>query len=356
VTPFLRALGWTSQQTTLLEGIALSADSTVGRIVGQHRREWDVAMEDGTERASLAGKRWSGSVDHALHVQPVAGDWVAVRRPVENGALVIEQILPRTTTLERGQAGRNGQGQVVVANVNWVAVVVACVEAGTSEHTEHRSLNPRRIERYLTAIDAGGASPVVVLNKADLAPAPAELRAKMAERLGGIPVVLASAVSPTGLSELAGLFAAGQTIGFVGLSGVGKSSLINAMIERLALRTAEARVKDGRGRHTTTHRELVATESGVLLIDTPGMREFSLGQATVADLDAFTDIAVRSIDCRFRDCGHGEEPGCAVREAVLRGELALDRVRHYRDLWVEIREGERLQREKNGPRRPRTSR
>lgn len=314
-----------------------SPEPLLGRVLGVHRRFWDVATESETTRVTLAGKRWSAGKDARKdEAQPTVGDWVLLRREPSTAALVIEHVLPRRSVLSRNRVAVRGQNQAVAANIDLLAVVVACAHQGTTDHVAERSMNPRRIERYLTAARAGNVSPIVVLNKCDLDPAH-ETRARELEQRLGVPVVPTHTTSRPGLEPLILRLEARRTVALVGLSGVGKSSIVNQLLGEEAQRVAAERTDDARGRHTTTHRELFTTAAGFLLIDTPGMREFGLGDAEAEDLTAFEDVERIGAACRFRDCAHGKEPGCAVRAAVASGALEEDRVESYVTLVAELR-------------------
>lgn len=310
-----------------------------GRVVGQHRREWDVVTAEGSTRAVLAGKRWDperGMV--SADAQPTVGDWVAVR---PGAPPVIETILNRRTSLSRTSLAKRGAKQVLVANIDIVAVVSAFAHPDADDFASQRSLSARRIERYLTAIKKGGADSLVLLNKSDLDPSSSTLAMKLEERLGDCPVLAVNCASPVGLEPLRKRLTTGTTIGFIGLSGVGKSSIVNTLLGRDAQKVGAERQKDARGRHTTTHRELFLAEEGFILIDTPGMREFALVGAEEADLEAFSDIAALARSCQFRDCSHESEPGCKVVRAKTSGSLDADRLESYQILRKELADLER---------------
>jgi ribosome biogenesis GTPase len=285
------------------------------RVVVQQRGVLTVAAAGGERPAEVGGRLFRDSGPGGL---PVAGDWVAVR----GGR--IDAVVARRTVFVRRAADEDAVSQVVAANVD-VALVVAALPA----------LNARRLERYATAAWDSGATPVVVLTKADLAP---DLGAAFAEAAGaapGVEVLATSAVTGEGLDELRALLAPNRTGALLGVSGAGKSSLLNRLLgeERLAVAAIRS---DGRGRHTTTHRELVPLPGGGLVLDTPGMRELGLW-ADESSLDTtFDDVTSLAADCRFSDCAHESEPGCAVLEAVETGALAPERLEAYRKLGREL--------------------
>lgn len=354
----LKDLGWTDADEAALRAEDAGPELWVARVVGQHRREYDVRREQGVVRAVLAGKRWAKNDElETLEIQPVVGDWVLCRSgPGSDAAPIVERVLKRRTLLARGAAGRNGKGQVVAANIDWIVVVAAFTAEDARESVQKRSLNPRRIERYLTAIQAGGARSLVLLNKCDLSERAEETLTELRARLPGTLLLLLSTKTGRGRTELEQLFRPRETVGFVGLSGVGKSSIVNFLTQTAALPTQPARAKDGRGRHTTTHRELFETEHGFLLIDTPGMREFSLADADEEDLSVFDDVVGWAAECRFGDCTHWHEPGCRVRRAVDEGQLAPERLASFQALRAEMAEKRRLVREKRAPLKARPKR
>jgi ribosome biogenesis GTPase len=234
---------------------------------------------------------------------------------------------------------QGSRAQTLAANVDLCCIVCALSDAA-DVHAQQRALNPRRIERYLTMSRASRVPAVVLINKADvLSPeAAAQRRAELVERLPDARVLLVSAHTGLGLEELNAELPVGTSAALLGSSGVGKSSLVNALLGSEALRVGAERAEDTRGRHTTTERHLLPLPSGASLIDTPGMRELALWADADSDLSEspFDDIAALARDCHFRDCGHQREPGCAVQAAVERGELAAERLEHAHKLEREL--------------------
>jgi ribosome biogenesis GTPase len=256
--------------------------------------------------------------------RPAVGDWVAVR--TDGSSHVIEGLLPRRSLFTRKTSGRSSAPQAIAANVDTVLVVT---DVGPD-------FSPRRLERYASAAIAGGAMPVVVLNKSDLEHDADDLGASASAAVPQAEVVFTSTVSENGLSALEPHLLPGTTVALVGSSGVGKSSIVNAILGEARQETAEVRTHDGKGRHETTRRELIVAPCGAIVIDTPGMREFGLHGAGEGLAEVFADVVEIARGCRFRDCTHGGEPGCRVSEACEEGLLPEGRVRSYLDLQAEL--------------------
>ena len=300
----------------------------LARIAAEHRNAYEVWSGKSTGPAQLSGRLRTESTDDGL---PCVGDWVILKsEPAVDHTAIIERVLTRRTEFSRGAAGRQMRVQAVAANVDLVFTVCGL----------DADFNLNRIERYVARIWASGAQPSLVLNKADIVENSAGRAAEVGRRCPGVPIFVTSALLSEGTEALRACIRNGETAAFVGSSGAGKSSLINALTGENRMPTGEVRQGDGRGCHITTHRQIVPLPGGGLLLDTPGMRELQLVDDDGLDA-VFEDIVVLSAQCRFRDCRHDTEPECAVKQAVESGTIAAERLENYRKLAREAEAGER---------------
>lgn len=295
-----------------------AAGYVAGRVAVQHREGYVVYAETGETAARLPGRmRRDGSE------LPAVGDWVALRPLPNEPDTIVEAVLPRTSKFSRHEAGKVTREQVVAANVDYAFLVAAL----------NHDLNPRRLERYVTTAWSGGATPVIVLTKPDLCN---DLDAALAEVEAialGIPIHVVNGLTGEGVAELTGYLSGHKTIALLGSSGAGKSTLLNRVAGSDLQRVAEIR-HDGRGRHTTTERHLFVVAGG-LVVDTPGIRELQLWDDQSMD-QTFADVAELAQSCRFGDCAHEREPGCAVVAAHEAGTLPAERLASYRKLQREL--------------------
>jgi ribosome biogenesis GTPase / thiamine phosphate phosphatase len=293
------------------------------RIASEHRSNYEIWSENGSSIAKLAGL-YHQEISNELH--PKVGDWVGLTsEPSSDQISTIKKVFKRQSVFERGSAGGGSGKQVIAANVNSVFIVVGL----------DSNYNLNRIERYLTQIWNGGASPVIILNKSDICEDAHQKISEVELRNPGVQIVLTSAILSEGLLEIRPLIQEGSTSVFVGSSGVGKSTLINSLLGEEKMSTGEVRSFDDRGRHTTTHREMFHFPEGGILIDTPGMRELQLfGSDGIKQ--SFADIEELAAQCRFKDCRHESEPGCAVKEAANSGILKEERLHSYFKIQREI--------------------
>lgn len=289
------------------------------RVAREDRQLYIAWNERGEWQATLAGRlRHHAATREDL---PVTGDWVGVEERPAEGRATIQAVLPRKTCFRRRRPGPAQEVQVVAANVE-TAFVVNALDGG-------RNFSLRRTERYLALVRESGAEAVILLNKADLCADLEDRVRQMASVAGGAPVLGVSAITRQGLEALSPWLGRGRTAALLGPSGVGKSALINALLGEERRETAPVREDDLRGRHTTTARELSLLPAGGLVLDTPGMREIQpWGDEEAAD-GAFEDVAALALRCRFRDCRHQGEPGCAVQQALSDGELDPARYENY---------------------------
>jgi ribosome biogenesis GTPase len=305
----LAALGWNPELAEQLE-----PGLEPGRVIAAHRAAFDVQTATEAVRTRLPGRLVHESTDVAV------GDWVGL------GEGLIRAVLPRRSAIVRSAAGRTSRAQTLAANVD-VAFVV------TSLGPE---LEPRRIERYLVTIWESGAVPEIVLTKADRLEDPWPLVAEVEAVALGVPVHVVSALTGQGCDSLRARFGPGTTAVLLGSSGVGKSTLVNRFAGRELMAVTETRADDDEGRHTTSHRELIELPGGGMVIDTPGIRELQLWDGEGID-EAFSEIDELAGACRFNDCTHASEPGCAVAAALASGELPRERYESWRKLQRELR-------------------
>ncbi|MFA5332865.1 MAG: ribosome small subunit-dependent GTPase A [Methanoregula sp.] len=314
----LEQLGWTEEHQDAFK--KYSGPYVPGRVTCRQKTVWEVFLEGSSVNAGISGAL------RKLGRFPTVGDFVVLLHQPETGSSTIVDILPQKTRFTRGTSGREGTDQVIAANIDTVFIVTA------SGH----DLSVRRIERYLAIAYASGARPVIVINKSDLADDPALLAAEIILVSPGIPVIPVSAMSGDGIGRLGEFLTPGTTIALIGSSGVGKSTLINRLLDRPVQETSHIRDYDGKGRHTTTVRQLFVLKGGALMIDNPGFREVGIGTAATGITDTFPEIAELAEGCRFSDCRHEQEPGCAVQDAVRNGTLSVSRLENFHRLVREL--------------------
>jgi ribosome biogenesis GTPase len=319
----LTKLGWNN---FFEEQLATYHDQEIiaARVIKQVRHLYKVYTTDGVIDAEVSGHFHFTAIDKSDY--PTVGDWVLLKK--SNDFALIEKIMQRKTIFSRNYAGNETEEQVVAANIDYLSIVCG-LDGG-------RNFNLRGIERYIAMTVQGGAKPILILNKVDLCAdrEKALLDAKTVS--SDNPIHMVSALTKEGINELSKSFPEGSTLSFCGQSGVGKSSLINALKGEDNLKTGEVRASDLRGKHTTTHSELFFLESGAMVIDTPGMRELQLWGDEDSLQDTFSEISEAAKNCRFSDCTHQGEPGCAVQELLTEGSLSIERYENYLEMRSEL--------------------
>ena len=302
------------------------------RITAQHKERYEIVCEHGITYARLKTKEYYVNQD----IFPTVGDFVMVNY-IENGDSQILATLPRRTVFSRRDPGPIPRDQAVAANFDYVFIMQSL----------NMDFNPKRLDRYLTISWQSGATPVILLTKADLVEDYWDYLTQVERVAPGVTTHVVSAHTGYGLQRLNAYLQPGKTVVFLGSSGVGKSSLVNALAGEEIMAVSAIREDDSKGRHTTTHRQLIRLKNGVMIIDTPGMRELGMWDISEGLGDAFTDVEQFLGRCRFSDCRHKHEPGCSIRAAISAGELDAKRWESYQKLSEEAVSKEEMLRRKN---------
>lgn len=329
-------LGWND----FFKKETLETNTFYGRVSVEHKSIYKILTEFGEMKAVVTGKmKFNAQNSGEL---PVVGDWVIFSK--ENDLAVIQEVLPRKCKFSRKVAGVETSEQIVASNIDHLFIVTSL----------NQDLNLRRLERYLTLAWDGGANPVIILSKADLCEDLDEAISQVESIAWGIPIHVTSSLDDIGFDELEEYFEGNQTIAVLGSSGVGKSTLINKLLGNEVLKVSEIGEYKDKGKHTTTHRELVLLPKSGIIIDTPGMREIQIWDGSEGFEKTFADVEELANNCKFSDCKHESEPNCAINEAVKNGTLEKKRLKSYKKLQREIAYQERKQNEtlqKNSKRR-----
>lgn len=332
----LSSLGWNDFFAAQFADFQ-DTDFFPGRVSRENRNNYSLLSTAGNLLGELSGRFQHNATERGMY--PAVGDWVVLQRQEGRDRAIIHAVLPRSSQFSRKavRAGGNPDGkgrteeQILAANIDTVFLISGL----------DMDFNLRRIERYTTIAWDSGASPVIILNKADICGVVDEKIAEVEQVAIGVPVLAVSAKDNAGLDQLAPFIQPGRTIAFLGSSGVGKSTLINALAGEQRMKTTDVREYDNRGRHTTTHRELIVLQDGGIVIDTPGLRVLKAWDNDEGIGRTFADIEEIATRCRFSDCQHNAEPGCAIREALDSGAIESTRYESYLKLQRELAHLER---------------
>lgn len=322
----LQKYGWNSELKSEFENILADIPELIpGRVISVHRTQYEIMTEEGLSIGEITGNRLK---DEDVYSKPVVGDWITLRIGEGDNANIIENILKRRTILERRRAHSDVEIQIMATNVDTAVVVQSLAQ----------DFNVNRLERVLVQLTDTGIKPLIVLNKIDLVDDIFKVHEEMKSISNQVPVIYSSFETGEGLADIHNFLKSNETVVFIGSSGVGKSSIINTMLdEEREQKTGTVSDYSGKGKHTTTARRLFLLDNGVIVIDTPGTREFGLTVDDEILNQNFSIIENLALQCKFRNCNHDKEPGCAVKDALASGELEQQLLDNYRKLGEETK-------------------